>query len=170
MRYAMNCCSAQPVRAARDALPKARARHPCLPLEHGGHRTRLALLERDAKVRAPELSPAEQRTSRSQSRRARLHVTDAAGDVVDAGSWAFSVAEDLGDGGDLRVRAGRDNPTGQRVRGRRGFRQLAKESRAARTWHAYDSDLRPFPAWRAERQLTPLPCPPTSYPLSRSSY
>lgn len=28
------------------------------------------------------------------------------------------------------------------------FRQLAKEARVARTWHAYDSDLRPFPAWR----------------------
>jgi hypothetical protein len=39
-------------------------------------------------------------------------------------------------------------------------RRLAKESRAASTWRAYDSDLRHFQAWCAERQLEALPADP----------
>jgi site-specific recombinase XerD len=45
-------------------------------------------------------------------------------------------------------------------------RQLAKESRAASTWRAYDSDLRHFRDWCSERQLEPLPADP----LALASY
>jgi hypothetical protein len=46
MRYLMNCCHAQPVRAARDALPKVTARHLCYLSGAGGNRT----IERDLRV------------------------------------------------------------------------------------------------------------------------
>jgi hypothetical protein len=51
-------------------------------------------------------------------------------------------------------------------------RRLAKESRAASTWRAYDSDLRHFQTWCAERQLKALPAdrspsPRTSPPSRR---
>jgi len=41
-----------------------------------------------------------------------------------------------------------------------------RTSRAAATWRAYDSDLRHFRAWRAERQLEALP----AEPLTVASY
>jgi hypothetical protein len=45
-------------------------------------------------------------------------------------------------------------------------RQLAKESRAASTWRAYDNDLRHFRDWCSECQLEPLPADP----LTLASY
>jgi hypothetical protein len=44
--------------------------------------------------------------------------------------------------------------------------RLAKESRAASTWRAYDSDLQHFRVWCAERQLEALP----AEPLTVASY
>jgi len=40
--------------------------------------------------------------------------------------------------------------------------QLARQSRAAATWKAYDSDLRHFRAWCAERGLAALPAAPAT--------